>query len=711
MKKSMIFLLCMVSTLVSVIFGMNEKYLDYLRLDSIDKQENYFSIYIDESNVSIDDFLNELSAISNSYNASIIRTDILDEEEKSITYKSGVFTKEYLNTLNQYIIEGRTLKQDSDVISTFLIGNKNQVGKINDLFDDDPMIVTTLSNYLKNKNQKISGTYTICCDLEDKDAILDKISSYLNQDTADLLASNYTKTFSRGPIELIVAASVILLIVYTLMCLFYPTTQIKKIGVYKLLGFKTKDIWKELNLTNLIILFVFVLISVIFQKIYIPSLDLSYLLKLFTLQMIVFIISLLLSGIMMLVTKRYTLSSILKGFFHVKASLIMGYVLKFVTFTSMLFVIPYLADTIDTFALQISVKNSYEKVSNMITLTSYEYVDDEFQQIINGESILKNKFLGMFQELEKTADAQYFSFINMDQEYLMQMKNYIFGSRNIEEDEDYSILKINENGLESFQNWFDISVENYFKSDDLVILVPSIYQNDPKMDYVYRLILNSLSNPNIPIDIQYYQSNQEKIFTQNQQMIDKGKAFIQNPIFVCLSNNYIVNEAPLLFSDAATNPIRIERNNHNKQAIKTAIKNADLQKNQLEFDSILNTSFKDYMQVVQLGIAIASIGLILIVLVDILASYYILLILLVTRNKEIFVKKILGYYLIERYKNELFYFTVLYAMSMLELILTGQKLFSLVILVFLILLDLLVMYLMVKFKEKKNINMILKGEE
>lgn len=95
MKKSMTILLCTISVLVSLVFGMIAKYNDYLKIDNIGKTEFNFDFYINESTISADSLLNEFSKISKQYDASIIRTDIIDENNKSVTYKSGVFTDTY----------------------------------------------------------------------------------------------------------------------------------------------------------------------------------------------------------------------------------------------------------------------------------------------------------------------------------------------------------------------------------------------------------------------------------------------------------------------------------------------------------------------------------------------------------------------------------------------------------------------------------------
>lgn len=690
MRKSIIFLLCTVSILVSLLFGMNQKYNDYLRLDSIDKQQDYFTIYVDNDTLSNDSFLDEISKISQKYDASIIRSDVIEKNNKLITIKAGTFTNTYLTYINNFISKGENIKRDSDVLSTFK-GNKNQVGMLYDLFEDDPMIVMTLNNYLQHSNKSIDGSYTICSPTNHKQEIINELSTYLNQDSSLLLQANYQKTYTKGPVEIIIAASIILLLIYALMCCFYPTSQIKEIGVYKLLGFSEFDIWKQLNRKNIMIYIIFVFISLFLQKLLIPGCDLNYLFLLFIYQMIIILFSILISSIMVFITKRYTLNSILKGFFHVKASLLLGYGLKLVTFIAFVFVIPSMASATNLFFKQIATKKAYEDISNTVTLSNFDFVDDEFQQMLNGQSSLDDKLFSMFQELEETANAQYFSFIDMNK--------------------DISLLEINKNGLQDYQNWFDESIDSYFNTDKLVLLVPSTYKNDSSIKDIYNQIPTILSDESINLDVHYYKANSNMMFTQTQQMIDNGKAFVSNPIFVCLNDTNIQNQSALFINEASSNPIRIENNKTNQLLLKQAIIDANLQQNNIQFDSILNSGFKDYLSGLQSGLLLTSTGLVLIVLVDILASYYILLILFVTRKKEIFVKKILGYPMLERYKNELFYFLVLYLFGFIELFITKQSVISLLLFALLVFIDLFVLFILIHKQEQKNLNLLLKGEE
>lgn len=710
MKKSMMILLCTVSILVSFIFGMIEKYNDYLCIDAIGKTEYTFDFYINESDISTDSLLSKLSEISKQYNATIIRTDILDENNQNVTYKSGVFTNTYFKEKDFNLQSGKTPTNNNEIISTFKTDDPNQVGTIKDLFDDDPLIICSLESYFQNHSDSITGSYFVCCDQNNREAILNSLSSFLGISSTDLLKSNFKKTYSQGPVEILIIACIILLMIYTLMCLFYPTSQIKTIGVYKLAGYKIKDIWSCLNGSILVINTLFIFISLLIQKLFIPSLNFQYLIKLLGLQFGVLLVNIILSWTMMFIIKKYTLSSILKGFFHVKIPLFLSYLLKFVTFIGIIFILLPLTEVIQTTVLAYAATDAYEKESEYLTISKYDFIDDEFQQMLNGTNTLRPKVYDMFKELEDTSNAEYIKFSHFDNEYLNRFTNNVPLSRKIDESEEYFLLETNQNGIERYQDFFDTSVDEYFKGNELTILVPETYKGNTDINYAYDIIQWLYQDCDVKLNIQYYKNNDIYIFTQNVQMIDTNHTFVQNPIFVCLHDQYLKQGSYSFLDSAISNPIRIKDTKENKHNIDKAIKNNQLEYNSIEFDSI-NVDFKEYLQTSVMGTTIVITGLVLIILVDILASYYIILIILVSRKKEIFVKKILGFPVLDRYKNEIIYFVLFYIFGFVQLLITNPNKYPIMIYIILIIIDIAISYMMIRQKEKKQLNGMLKGEE
>ena len=95
MKKSMAILLSIVSILTSVAFGFYMKTQDIEFFNTIEMKSNAYKIYVKNSSVAYDEFLQELKSIHSQYGATIIKTDRIYEDGKEIIYKSGVYKKDF----------------------------------------------------------------------------------------------------------------------------------------------------------------------------------------------------------------------------------------------------------------------------------------------------------------------------------------------------------------------------------------------------------------------------------------------------------------------------------------------------------------------------------------------------------------------------------------------------------------------------------------
>lgn len=136
-----------------------------------------------------------------------------------------------------------------------------------------------------------------------------------------------------------------------------------------------------------------------------------------------------------------------------------------------------------------------------------------------------------------------------------------------------------------------------------------------------------------------------------------------------------------------------------------------MKENNVKFASIYDAVFKtviDGMKKSSLLIA-SAVGFLF--LVDLFASYYLTLIVLSVRKKEVFVKKILGYSFWSRYQNEWVNEIVIGTIGICALIFMRQNVFGFVIYAVLLFLDGVVMSVLIQNQENKTLSLILKGEE
>lgn len=80
-------------------------------------------------------------------------------------------------------------------------------------------------------------------------------------------------------------------------------------------------------------------------------------------------------------------------------------------------------------------------------------------------------------------------------------------------------------------------------------------------------------------------------------------------------------------------------------------------------------------------------------------------------KKRNFCKKILGYSLFNRYKNEFIYFIMIYIFGLVQIMILSRSFTSMAIYVLLVLLDILIIFRMIYVKETKQLSTMLKGEE
>jgi len=723
MKKTMIILLCIISLLSSIAFAFYEKAHDNERLDKIESNENSTYFYVKGTQVSVDEELEEFSRISQKYQATIIRTDKLFKNSEEINYKSGIYSDGYFKNMEPNLVEGTIPHLDNEFLATYKTGKQNQSGMIRDLFKDYLLIFGDLATFYQENESSVSGNYTLIVATEDKDEVVYQLAIFFGTTKEDLLTPNTGTGYGEGTIFLLsIVFAVIVFAIFCLMNTFYPISRLKEIGVMKLHGFKNFDIWKQLNGKVLMIPVVFYLITIVVQKVFIKDSDIEYFTRLSLIQAGIFVICLLFSLLMLVVIRKFSISSMLKNFFSFRFSLYFSYILKSLMFIGLILTLPLMTREFETLLKELSVRHIYESEEHYLTLSDFQYMDDEFQDFLNGNDVLGNKLTNMYKELEQTAECQYIvtervqPIISSDI-YTEKWANISFNSN-----DSYNLVQANKNYLKTLDFDLPLSLANLYNKESLTFLVPdSLKAEENKVEYLVRersrgfILTNEEEETtkleDLPVRIIYYPDNNKKIFSENLEMIDIDNGFVQNPIILCLNDNFFSERTSRLQNMALYNPIRILDTEENQKAIKEAILNNGLEQNSVRFGSVLSTGFAQELEISKTSM-IAWISIIfLALLVSILASYYIILIILASRKKEMLVSRILGYSIFDRYHNEIFYFAAIYCFGFAQIMITSRQLIPMISYIILILIDMCIIYLMVRIQEGSSLNLALKGEE
>ena len=721
MRTAMITLLCFISILVSVSFGFYESTKDAERIENIEMTSNAQHFYIKESDKTTDEELKFFKELSKTYQATIIRTDKI-YKDSIIIYKSGLYTDDYFSKLNLRLKKGKIPKSSNEFLATYDTLDKNQVDTIKDLFDDNKLVFGSLEDLYSKQDSSVTGTYTLISD-SNHDEIFDKLSIFFGVSIKDLQTQTSSMGYSDSGIYLLVLfLSLIIFAIFCLMNVFYPISKLKEIGVLKLQGYKYVDIWLILNGRILLIPVLFCVVTMIVQAILIKNISISYLVKLSFVQFCILLICLLFSLLMLIMIRKLKLSDILRNFFDFRCSLYFSYALKLLIFIGLIYSIPQLTNSLTSLIQEYQVKNVYESKKDILTLSKYKFVGDEFQKSISGSDPLLSKLSSMYLELEKTAECQFITINRIEARTLQVVNTNKWKNTRYDRNDTYTIMYANYHYVHSLGFTWPDSLKSFFDTDSLTVLVPESYKVDnDKIEYLtHTLAANYVHKneddmvenvENVPVNMVYYKDNNKKIFSENMDMIDKDNGFIKNPILFCLSDKFIDYSLPYLENSALSNPLRIKKTDSNLKAITTAVRNNKLSENNIQFDNILSTGFARQLFFSQIEITGWLYILSMAVLVSILSSYYIVLIILVLKKKKVLVSKLLGYSLFERYQNEVYYFSILYLFGLVEITLLSFSLITLLIYLLLILADSSIIYIMVKHHDKKSLSLALKGEE
>lgn len=716
----MISFLCVISILISIAFALNKKSEQDKYFDNIEMSNNATHFFIKDSDVSNEDELAKFTELSKKYDATFIRSDSISEDGNIVLYKSGIYATNYFKQLDLKLANGQVPTEASEFLASFNTGDKKQSGRILNLFDDKSLIFGSLEDFYKNNEMSVNGNYTLISDTKDTEDIISQLATFFNSSKDDMLTANYGKGYGQGTIYLLaLIVSLIVMAIFCLMSAFYPISKLKEIGVMKLLGFKNFDIWKSLNDQVLLLPTIFYFLTIPIQFLLIKDSTISYFIELTLFQFVILVLAFLFSLVMLVVIQRYKFSDMLKNFFNFKFSLYFSYLLKFLVFVSVISVLPLLTKELNTLQRDLQAKEMYEQQKEYLTLSKFSYIGDEFQSELNGNDIVGPKLANLFNELDKTAKAQYVSVSSISGAVFNNAELNTVKFKNIKFDNSdyYTIMEANRNYLENIDFNLPISLTEVFAEEEPTYLVPeSLKDNFEKTELFIRInYMSSLSDDrieDIPIKFIFYPNNDTEIFSGNIDMIGEGKIFINNPIIFCINNKNIEDYfGPFLKNSPISNPLRIKDTKENRLAITKAIRNNDLEQNDLQFANVLSTGFAQELLISQSSVIVWVTILCLSIAVSILASYYIILIILTSKKKEMIVERLLGYTFYERYRNEIFYFVAIYLFGFAEILVLNRQILSLIGYLLLVFADSLIIFLMVKKHEKGALNTALKGGE
>lgn len=689
---------------------LKQLYDEQVYYNSIEETAMSEKIYPSETGLSLEEVLPQLEMLSDAYQFSIVRTDEnVIEEDNVITYKAGIYTDTYLSMWNLDLVQGTTGNVGDVYVASFDTGKEEQKGTLRNVFGNTNLVVETLSAYSEGKDLSADGVYTISFDHGNRESILNELSAVFGLTVEELSKPAFVKTIAEPPYVLFIGGFIGIALVFVMVSALYPYIIMKEIGVYRLLGWDRISIWHKLNAGILLVQLIAAGVVGILMKFLFPQLPLSFFFAYAGMQLVVILGTMILSSAGMTVIRHNRIADILHGNIHGKAAGVICYVVKCAVFIALLFALPGLSDNIHRIGSYVKAISAFEEVKTDLTMTNYTFTDAQFSEYMGGSDAFTDQAGMMFKELESTAGAEFSIIQQVDDEYLSFYERRS-GVPYQPIHQEKTVIQCNENYLKDYMSWFSEDIQSYFTGNDLVYLVPEsiaeesegvvgnlwyLFDAEKPADWTYRIVL--------------YPDNNEQIFLPDRASIDAGNLYAQNPVFVCLHDQYMEDKYGFIAQSAVNNPIRIADTAVNRAAIEQAISNAGLTDNQIVFGSAYEEGFAEYFDNLRSSVILVCGIVTLILFVSVLSSWYIIRLLLIVKKKEVVVKKLIGFRWVDRYARQLFFFLFIYLVGFIRMLMgadiTGMLLYGLVVAI-----DLVVFALTLSRQERQSMVQVLKGE-
>ncbi|OTN76522.1 hypothetical protein A5886_001599, partial [Enterococcus sp. 8G7_MSG3316] len=190
MRNLIVGIICLISFLLSSALIMVEKSTHARYLNNIeDIGSNMQKFYVQKTNVKHAQEISFFETLVDTYDASIIRTDRVFNEDRIVIYKSGIFSNAYINMLKIKLEmdSGDTIISDDAFLATFKTNDKDQSGRIKDFLNDTPLILQSLKRLYSENALTPGGEYSLIVDRSDSEIIIDMLSDFYSISKVELL--------------------------------------------------------------------------------------------------------------------------------------------------------------------------------------------------------------------------------------------------------------------------------------------------------------------------------------------------------------------------------------------------------------------------------------------------------------------------------------------------------------------------------------------
>ncbi|WP_147441061.1 MULTISPECIES: DUF1430 domain-containing protein [unclassified Lactobacillus] len=693
-KKVVSLFLVMMSVLAGLLVINIYQTKDQDRIEKIEETSNSYKVYLSNSPRTADETLPFFKRIANRYGLTLIKTDY----DGGTVIKSAVVSKV---SFPYYEFFARNKKFD-------LFPNKKTVyvqGRDIPVFWKTERIkLQSIDKFWGKDDKSVNGVYTVIGNLKHRRVVVRKLATFFNTSEKDLLTPKVfsKKEYINRSLMIYLALFLILAVLTVLATFSIPLTNVKQIGVYKLLGLSNLDVVGKLFTLPLASLLGASLIFDIGIRLFFVYWPAGFAKWVLVSQLVVVMIFALSILIALALIRSIRIITLLKQGINFNLGMAITLVIKIATVVlTTVLLIGGLANV-----KEINEKSrQYDRVARLgsyltaerTSLVSAEAIRND--DVHNGKNEIKiGRF---FNDLEKGSNAYFVSgSITNPQRNLARFK--IAGS--FTSKDSYQVVRINQNYLKHLGLTAPTGLKNTF-------YVPIEMKKDhDKVTKLTKLLVLDRSDKSrkdlakTQVNIVYYRSAPATPVYLNEQL----KLF-KRPIYELIDSDHLDHWSKLQLSvSGLSNPIRIKNNRHNRALIKRLGRAEYMRGIRIKFATA--ASLANYLTTTyRWGLLISLILLGVTFTISLVVSAFSAVLYFRTNERELSILRLLGFRVIDRYSIAITLLLSLYAVQIGVACFWGKSSGALLVGVLLAWVDLLVTLAIFIGQENRNIVQVLKG--
>lgn len=640
------------------------------------------TIYLRNTGYQGDDLYAMLTSIANEKKVNLIKTDYLVINKKTVTVKS-VYLHDQTDSLfkDTTLIKGRYLTNsdmDKNVyISTRPDQNKQAVGQMFDLFNDDDVQVWTLSRF-KSERGNLDGDYIVrASDVSHIGSFIKELSNRSGISVNDLTSQKTFQASSASAIELSTLLGLIIcFLLFALLSVFYAVNNTKRIGVLKLNGYSNFHIWKSMIENIVFIMISAALILDILFLFLVTGMTRDFLLHLVILQLLLLGVFLVLSLLIYLIIKKNTIGNLIKNKKPIKLITSITYIIKNGLLLIMIALVVAVSGVFVDIKKEYKQLSQWKEVGSLALLVNVD-VGNDIESFSQGKTTLSTDFAQYYDQLNKegaiyinvekfTPHEQFKTKIN-EKTGEIGYVDY-FNPKLVPENYVNNTFYINPNYIKNYPI-FDSSGHKIHisENDERTILIPDTMASSKdallslyKSDYIQSILSDAghfhkkISGiPTVKMKAILYKADKKGYFTFNDDYASTDYK-VYNPIFVVMPQSSMTEgEKSDIQVSGLPSPLKInlhgEDSSQYNQQIGAKVKKFHLDDNNLKYMTI-NEIFGTQIE----SLKKAMIEYVMAVIISFMAMFLLTLqmsqMVLEIKKKKYCIQKLYGYKFIDRFK-------------------------------------------------------------